>query len=104
MCIHAMADKKAYQDWRNKAEKAKQIASDRSLPLWQKAYMIPGAYNELSIGDLQSKHRRKILNMLGQVNVILSRYEIETYDDYQKVDEASLREIVRLAKSLVPNV
>lgn len=97
-----MADKRVYQDWQDKAARARELASDRSLPLWKKAYMIPGAYSGLELDGLQSKHRRKILNTLGQINVILKQYELETFENYQNIDEANIREIIRLAKGLSP--
>ena len=98
-----MADKQAYRDWETMAVKARQLAADRSLPLWQKAHLISGAYAGLEINQLRSKHRHKILNLLGQINVILKRYELATFDDYQHIDEADLRLIVQLAKDLAPN-
>lgn len=97
-----MADKKAYQEWRSMAANARLIAADKTLPLWQKAHRIPGAYAGLDLGGLQSKHRRKVLNTLGQINFILERFTLESFDDYERIDEQSLREIIRLAKGLSP--
>lgn len=97
-----MADKKAYQEWRTMAENARMIASDKALPLWQKAHKIPGAYAGLELSGLQSKHRHKVLNTLGQLNVILKKFNLDSFDDYQKIDDENLREIIRLAKGLSP--
>ena len=97
-----MADKKAYQEWRSMAEHARLIAADKSLPLWQKAHKIPGAYSGLDLGGLQSKHRHKVLNALGQINVILKKFTLQSFDDYEKIDQESLREIIRLANALNP--
>ncbi|MGC1508144.1 hypothetical protein [Ketobacter sp.] len=97
-----MADKKAYQEWHDMEANARQIAADQTLPLWQKAHKIPGAYTGLDLSGLQSKHRHKVLNTLGQINVILKKFKLDSFDDYENIDEGNLREIIRLAKGLSP--
>lgn len=97
-----MADKKAYQEWRSMAAKARLIAADNTLPLLQKAHKVPGAYTGLDLGGLQSKHRHRVLNTLGQINVILKQFTLESFNDYENMDQESLREILRLAKGLSP--
>lgn len=97
-----MADKRVYEQWRDLAAKARQIETDPDIPLWQKVYRVPGVYCELELDGLRSKHRHQIFNILGQLNVILKRYEPETFEEYQNMEEKDLREMLRLVKGLAP--
>lgn len=97
-----MADKKAYQQWRDLAVKARQIETDPDIPLWQKVYRIPGVYCELELDGLRPRHRNQIFNILGQVNIILKQYEPQTFEEYQNMEERDLREMLRLVKGLAP--
>jgi hypothetical protein len=95
-----MADNNVYRQWRVMTVSARQLAADDSLPLWQKAYRVPGAYNGIELSGLLSRHRSKILSVLKQINLILQRYELETFDDYQKITEQDLQEIIALAQGM----
>ncbi|NPV78165.1 MAG: hypothetical protein HPY59_17545 [Anaerolineae bacterium] len=97
-----MAVKKAYQQWRDLAAKAQQIETDPDIALWQKVFRVPGVYCELDLSGLRSKDRHQIFNILGQLNVILKRYEPETFEEYQNMDEKDLREMLRLVKGQTP--
>jgi len=97
-----MADKKAYQQWKAEAEQVRQIASDKSLALWQRAHMVGKPLTAIELNGLQSKHRRKFMTTLSQVNRILANYQLDTFDDYQKISSDDLHEIIRLFKSLTP--
>ena len=97
-----MADKAAYQQWLESAEKVKSIAADSSLALWQKAHKVNQAYAGLALDGLQSKHRHKILTGFGKVNAVFASYTLESFDDYEKIDECDLREIIRIVRSLTP--
>ena len=97
-----MADKKAYQEWKTQAEQVRQIASDKNLALWQRAHMVGRPLMSIELNGLQSKHRRKFMTTLSQVNRILANYQLDTFDDYQKISADELREIIRLFKTLTP--
>ena len=100
-----MANKKAYLDWITSAEKVAELAKDKTIPLWQKGHLVCDPYTEIALEDLQSKHRRKILSGFGRINGILARYQpqLNTFDDYQIIDEKDLREIIKIVQSLSPN-
>jgi hypothetical protein len=98
-----MADKDAYASWQAAAQDVERIAADRSLPLWQKAHLVGAPYTTIALEGLQSKHRHKILNRIGQVNAILRGYTLDSFDDYQHMDDADLREIVNLFRSIRPS-
>lgn len=97
-----MADKEAYQCWRESAKKVETIIADDSLALWQKVRQINSAYVGLALEGLRSKHRHKVLSGFGKVNAVFARYTLDSFDDYEKIDEQDLREIVRIVRSLAP--
>ena len=97
-----MADKAAYQQWLESAEKVKSIAADDSLALWQKAHKVNQAYAGLALDGLQSKHRHKILAGFGKVNAVFASYTLDSFDDYEKIDESDLREIIGIVRALAP--
>lgn len=97
-----MADEAAYASWEASALEVERIARDRTIPLWQKAQRVGAAYATVELEGLRSKHRHKIFNRIVQVNAILQRYDLEDFDDYQRMDEADLREIVSLFRSMGP--
>jgi hypothetical protein len=97
-----MADKKVYQDWNNRADKVTAIVTDKSLLPWQKAHLVGGAYAGLALEGLKSKHRHKVLSGFSKINGILSRYTLNSFDDYQNIKEEDLREIIKIVKSLAP--
>lgn len=97
-----MADKAAYQQWQESAAVAKSIAGSDSLALWQKAHKVNEAYAGLALEGLQSKHRHKILAGFGKVNAVFAGYTINCFDDYEKIKESDLKEIIRIVCSLAP--
>ena len=97
-----MADKAAYKQWQESAETVKSIAASDTLELWQKAHKVNQAYAGLALEGLISKHRHKILNGFGQVNAVFSRYTLNSFDDYEKIEESDLREIIKIVVSLAP--
>ncbi len=98
-----MADKAAYASWHASDQEVERIARDHSIPLWQKAHLVGAAYTTVALEGLRSKHRHKIFNRIVQVNAILRRYDPDSFEDYQHMDEADLREIVNLFRSMGPN-
>lgn len=97
-----MADKKAYQEWKRQAEQVRKIACDKSLALWQRAHMAATPLTAIELNGLQSKHRQKFMTTLSQINRILANYQLDTFEDYQKISSDELHEIIRLLKSLTP--
>lgn len=97
-----MADKKAYQQWKAQAELVRQIASDKNLALWQRAHMAAKPLTAIELNGLQSKHRRKFMTAFSQINGILANYQLDTFDDYQKISSEELSEMIRLLKTLTP--
>ena len=47
--------------------------------------MVAGAYNGLELDQLLPKHKRKIYACLSDMNQILRKYDIKTWDDYAQI-------------------
>ena len=97
-----MADRAAYQQWLESAEKVKSIAASDSLKLWEKAHRVNEAYAGLALEGLRSKHRHKLLAGFGKVNAVFAGYTLNSFDDYEKIDDRDLREIIKIVSSLAP--
>ena len=94
-----MANRKRREDWKRRAQQVRDICADPTLALWQKAHRVGGAYQDVQLDGLQSKHRNKIFTAISNVNVILARYPIETFDDYQLIKAQDLRAIIDTFKA-----
>lgn len=97
-----MTEKAAYASWEASAREVERIAKDRSLPLWEKAHRVGVAYTKVALEGLRSKHRHKIFRHIVEVNVILQKYMPETFEDYQRMDEADLKALVGLFRTMGP--
>ena len=97
-----MADKAAYQQWLESAEKVQSIAADHSLELWQKVHKVNEAYAGLALEGLRSKHRHKLLAAFGKVNTVFARYTLNSFDEYEKISESDQKEIIQIVSSLAP--
>jgi len=97
-----MTDKAAYASWEASAREVERIAKDRSLALWEKAHRVGGAYTTVALEGLRSKHRHKIFQHIAEVNVILQKYMPETFEDYQRMNEADLKALIGLFLSMGP--
>ena len=95
-----MNKSEAYKQWRLMTANAQKIERDPTIPLWQKAYKIAGAYRGLELGELRSKHRHRVLNILGQMNKILTPYQFESFDEYHRISEAEIEQLILLVKQL----
>ena len=97
-----MTDKAAYASWEASARQVERIAKDRSLPLWEKAHRVGAAYTTVALEGLRSKHRHKIFRHIAEVNGILQKYMPETFEDYQRMDEADLTALIGLFRAMGP--
>lgn len=97
-----MTDKAAYASWEASAREVERIARDPDLALWEKAHRMGSAYTTVALEGLRSKHRHKILRHIAEVNVILQRYMPETFEEYQRMDEADLKALMGLFRAMGP--
>jgi hypothetical protein len=94
-----MANRKRRVDWEQRAQRVRELCADPTLALWQKAHRAGGAYNDVQLDGLQSKHRHRIFTTLSNINEILAKYPIETFDDYELIKPEDLRTIIDGFKS-----
>lgn len=94
-----MANRKRREDWNRRAQRVRDICAEPTLALWQKAHLVGGVYQDLQLDGLQSKHRHKIFAAISNVNVILARYPIETFDDYELIKTQDLKAIIDTFKA-----
>jgi hypothetical protein len=97
-----MVNKTAYRQWRDSSQQVEAIVADDSLPLWQKAHQVGGAYAGLALSELKPKHQKKIESGFIHINAILADYTLNSFDDYEHMDREDLEEIVRIVRSLAP--
>ena len=95
-----MTNRRQREDWKHRAQHVQQICADPTLALWQKAHRVGAAYQDVQLDGLSSKHRRKIFANLSDINTILARYPIKTFDDYALIANDDLRRIITAFKSL----
>jgi len=91
-----------YHQWREMAINAKKTEENSSIPLWQKAYRVPGCYQGLELDKLRTKDRNRVLNTLQKMNAILAPYQFESFDDYQFMDDKDATALILLSKRLAP--
>lgn len=94
-----MANRRRREDWNRRAQQVRDICADPSLAMWQKAYRVGGAYQDVQLDGLQSKHRHRIFTAISDVNAILARYPIETFDDYEGIETKDLKAIIDTFKA-----
>lgn len=95
-----MACKETYKDWSTRTQKAQALLVDKTLPKWEKAHLVSGAYAGLELDKLQSKHRHYIYHRLSEMNQILHRYTLKTWDDYQCISAADVQALIDIARHL----
>ncbi len=94
-----MVNRRRRDDWNRWAQHVRGICADPNLALWQKAQRVGAAYQDVQLDGLPSKHRRKIFAHLSDVNAILARYPIDSFDDYALIETEDLRAIIAVFKA-----
>jgi len=95
-----VADVETYRDWQIRTREANEILSNKKLKLWQKVHMVGGAYAGLTLSGLRSKHRHRFLNRISELNKILAQYQLESFDDYQNIKSADLKQMILIGRKL----
>jgi hypothetical protein len=68
------------------------LAVDTSLPKWQRLHSMLQAFDGLELSLLDEDVRGEFESQLVSVNEVISRYDLESDDDYQKMSDADLDE------------
>ncbi len=69
-------------------------------PLWKRTVEALTCFKGLDITHLPTRWRKRLDRKLAQINRIVARYPIETWDDYQKISAEDLARIELLVKNL----
>jgi hypothetical protein len=75
-----------------RARKAYDIVYDMNLPLWKRLKESIYAYSGLNLTPLPATLRKQVEKTFLQVDHILSKYDIQDFDDYQKISPDDLLE------------
>ena len=83
-----------------KARLARNYIQDHEQPLWKRVHNSLQAYSKLKFSGLPSSIKNEIEKSFASVNAIFSGYEINSFDDYQKIAADDLMEILNIVERL----
>ena len=79
-----------------RAQKARTLASDPSLPKWQRLEQSLQAFSGLVLTGLAEAVRQPLEADLAGVNRVLAEYELEATEDYDRITDADLQRMLTL--------
>ncbi len=77
-----------------RAQKAKMLAQDPSLPKWRRLSQALQAFSGLELTALSDDLREQIEADFVGINRVLAPYSLDDHEDYQRIDDADLREML----------
>ena len=77
-----------------RAQKAKMLASDPSLPKWQRLSQGLQAFSGLELTAIPDDVSERFEADLAGVNRVLAQYPLETVEDYQSISDADLQQML----------
>jgi hypothetical protein len=80
----------------HRAQQAKRVIADESLPKPQQAWQALQAFSGLVLSDLEKSVRDQFEADLAPVNAVLGRYSLKESDDYRDLRDADLNEMLAL--------
>ena len=95
-----MSSRRWREDWQRRAQHVHRIIADNDIAMWRKSYLVGHAFQDVDLGGLKSKHRKKMLSNIAAVNAILAKYPIKTFDDYVLIEVADLKRILASFKNI----
>ena len=91
-------------DLRLRAVKALVIAEGQSLPAHQRVVQSLEAFNGTLLTGLPPKIKRAVETHFLAAMRVLNKYDLKSGEDYQRVAEADLLEILGIVKNLVAKI
>jgi hypothetical protein len=91
-------------DLQRRAREAVAIANDQSLPTWQRVLQSLQAFAGTQLTGLPPKIYRAIEKHFVAVNRVLAEYDLEKGEDYERMAEADLQEILSIIKDLAAKI
>ena len=91
-------------DLRRRAKEAVAIADGQALPTWQRVLRSLQAFSGTQLTGLPPKINRAVEKHFVAVNRILGKYEPEKEEDYERMSETDLQEILDVVKDLATKI
>jgi hypothetical protein len=91
-------------DLQRRATEAVEIADNRSLPAWQRVLQTLQAFSGLQLTGLPRIIKRDVETHFIAVNQVLADYHLEKGEDYERMAEPDLQEILDIVKDLAASV
>jgi len=91
-------------DLQRRAKEAVAIADGRALPTWQRVLHSLQAFSGTQRTGLPPKINRAIEKHFVAVNRVLGKYELEKKEDYERMSETDLQEILDVVKDLATKI
>lgn len=92
---------RAVVDFVARWQAAIQKLGDPHLPAWKRVPEALGLFRGLLLSDLPPRLRRRADRCFGRINGVLAGYQLETWDDYQKLSAADQVRIEGLVRRLI---
>jgi hypothetical protein len=77
-----------------RAQKAKILAANPSVPKWQRLHQGLQAFSGLQLSELPEAVEEQLEADLARVNRVLAQYPIETEEDYEDISDADLQQML----------
>jgi hypothetical protein len=91
-------------DLQQRAREAMAIATSQSPPTWQRVLQSLQAFAGTQLTGLPPKINRTIEKHFVAVNRVLAEYHLEKSEDYERMAEADLQEILSIIKDLAKKI
>lgn len=88
-------------DLLDRARKAKAIINDEAFPMARRATSALRSFSGFGLSGLPVDIRSTLESHLADVNRILANYDLETMDDYVKITDDDLSEMLGIIDSMV---
>jgi hypothetical protein len=101
---HSDEAKAPLADCQRRAREAVTIANGHSLPTWQRVLRSLQAFAGTQLTGLPPRTYRAIETHMVAVNRVLDEYDLEKEEDYEKMTEADLQEILDIVKDFAAKI
>lgn len=88
----------------DRAQKSQIMASDNSLPLWERLQRSLQAYAGTKLNLLPAQQRTELENTFARANAIFSKYKITRFEDYQNMSADDLLQALRIVSDFSASV
>ena len=83
-------------DITKRSRKAAAIIEDWELPMWKRLHLSLQAYQGMELSCLPGKVRKELEGNLLEINQVIAKYDIETFEDYEKIPANDLSKLLAI--------